>query len=160
MPSNQLCMWSCCPNTGIWISVWWLKVVSELREPRKIFPRATAIGITTVVLVYMALNILYVSLSLTSLQDLISMNGWQAAIIPKDLLFQKGGIDVGTEFFARTLGNVIIDKGQRKTVFAVLKAISAFGNLIVITFTTARGISNLFYVQYNSWQTLSKARNC
>lgn len=67
----------------------------------------------------------------------------QAAIVPKDLLFQKGGVDVGTEFFARTLGNIVIDKGQRKTIFGVLKAISAFGNLIVITFTTARGISTL-----------------
>jgi hypothetical protein len=57
-----------------------------------------------------------------------------AAVIPKDLLFTKGGIDVGGEFFHRTLGNTT----KVTTIWSVIKAYSAFGNIIVVTFTAAR----------------------
>jgi len=62
-----------------------------------------------------------------------------AAIIPKKQLFTPGGIDVGGTFFQLTLGHVMTNPAHVKTFFCVLKAICAMGNIIVVTFTTARG---------------------
>ncbi|KAF8865684.1 amino acid transporter, partial [Acephala macrosclerotiorum] len=95
-------------------------VVAEVREPRKVFPRAAFAGVITVIVIYMAVNILY------------------AAIIPKAQLFKDGGIDVMGVFMQLTLGNVMTNKNHLATFASCIKAISAFGNLIVVTFTTAR----------------------
>lgn len=68
-----------------------------------------------------------------------------AAIIPKADLFKAalpGGMDVGGNFFARTLGKVM--KSTHVTTFyCLLKAFSAFGNIVVVTFTAARGNNDL-----------------
>ncbi len=42
-------------------------------------------------------------------------------------------------FMQLTLGHVVTNQNQLKTIWATLKAISAGGNLIVTTFTVARG---------------------
>jgi hypothetical protein len=63
----------------------------------------------------------------------------QAAIIPKKELFTPGGIDVGFRFFQLTLGRAGVTNSQLRTLWPTLKAISALGNLIVVTFTAARG---------------------
>jgi hypothetical protein len=63
----------------------------------------------------------------------------QAALIPKLELFTPGGIDVGMRFMQLTLGRVVTSNSQLQTIWATLKAISAGGNLIVVTFTVARG---------------------
>jgi hypothetical protein len=65
----------------------------------------------------------------------------QAAIIPKQELFTPGGIDVGARFFQLTLGHAGLSNSQLQTLWSTLKAISALGNLIVVTFTAARGNS-------------------
>jgi hypothetical protein len=69
-----------------------------------------------------------------------------AAIIPKKQLFTPGGIDVGGTFFNLTLGHVITDPAHVNKFFCVLKAICAMGNIIVVTFTTARGKFQTQYV--------------
>lgn len=43
------------------------------------------------------------------------------------------------EFMNLTLGHVMTNTTHLTTFASCIKAISAFGNLIVITFTTARG---------------------
>ncbi|KUJ09194.1 uncharacterized protein LY89DRAFT_598930 [Mollisia scopiformis] len=97
------------------------QVISELREPRKTFPRASFIGVLTIVIIYTTLNILF------------------AAIIPKSELFKlPGGIDVGQRFFDLTLGHVVKNENHLITFYAIIKVISTGGNLIVVTFTTAR----------------------
>jgi hypothetical protein len=63
----------------------------------------------------------------------------QAAIIPKKELFTAGGIDVGARFFQLTIGHAITNPLHLQTFFSVIKAISAMGNIIVVTFTVARG---------------------
>ncbi len=42
-------------------------------------------------------------------------------------------------FMQLTLGHVVLSNRKLQTIWATLKAISAGGNLIVITFTVARG---------------------
>jgi uncharacterized membrane protein len=54
-------------------------------------------------------------------------------------LFTPGGIDVGARFFQLTLGHAITNPKHLQTFFSVIKAISAMGNIIVVTFTAARG---------------------
>jgi len=73
----------------------------------------------------------------------------QAAIIPKADLFKPGGIDVGMRFFELTIGRVM---GNYQTFFSILKAISAFGNLVVVTFTAARG---MFRCPFILWERKS-----
>lgn len=63
----------------------------------------------------------------------------QAAIIPKKELFTAGGIDVGARFFQLTIGHAITNPHHLQTFFSMIKAISTMGNIIVITFTAARG---------------------
>jgi hypothetical protein len=63
----------------------------------------------------------------------------QAAIIPKEELFTPGGIDVGLRFTHLTLGHTGLNDSQLKTFWTTLKAITVLGNLIVTTFTAARG---------------------
>jgi hypothetical protein len=46
--------------------------------------------------------------------------------------------DVGKRFFQLTLGNVV-GNNRNLALSSSIKAFSAFGNLIVVTFTTARG---------------------
>ena len=65
----------------------------------------------------------------------------QAAIIPKAELFTQG-TDVLARYFQLTLGRVVTSHNQLQTIYSVLKAISAIGNIIVVTFTTARGNEN------------------
>lgn len=62
----------------------------------------------------------------------------QAAVIPKHDLFTRG-LDIGMRFFQLTLGRAGLSDRQLQTLWATLKAISALGNLIVTTFTAARG---------------------
>ncbi|KUJ21641.1 uncharacterized protein LY89DRAFT_608035 [Mollisia scopiformis] len=94
-------------------------VISELHEPRKTFPRASWWGVLTVAVLYTSVQMIF------------------AAIIPKADLFVPGGIDVGSKFFLLTLGTKM-KASHVKTFFSILKAISAFGNIIVVTFTCAR----------------------
>jgi len=62
----------------------------------------------------------------------------QAAIIPKEELFTYG-LDVGARFFQLTLGRAGVSNRQLQKIWPAFKAISALGNLIVTTFTAARG---------------------
>ena len=95
-------------------------MAAEVRNPRKVFPRASFAGVITVIVIYMGVNILY------------------AAIIPKDQLFKDGGIDVLAVFMKLTIGHVTTNQAHLITFYSIIKAISAFGGLIVVTFTTAR----------------------
>jgi hypothetical protein len=63
----------------------------------------------------------------------------QAAVVPKDVLFNSAEKDVGQIFMGLTLGKTGLSANSQETLWAVFKAISALGNLIVVTFTAARG---------------------
>lgn len=60
----------------------------------------------------------------------------------KDLL--NPSTDVGKKFFQLTIGHVLTNNRHLVTFYSTIKAFSAFGNLIVVTFTTARGKSISF----------------
>ncbi len=62
----------------------------------------------------------------------------QAAIIPKKELFTYG-LDLGMRFFQLTLGRAGVSDHQLQIIWPSFKAVSALGNLIVTTFTAARG---------------------
>jgi hypothetical protein len=63
----------------------------------------------------------------------------QAAVVPKQELFTPG-TDVGLRFFELTLGQVVTDQTQLTSIWSGLKATSAMGNIIVVTFVAARGM--------------------
>lgn len=65
----------------------------------------------------------------------------QAAIIPKEELFTAGGIDVGARLMQLTLGHAGLNNSQLQTLWCTFKSIAVLGNLIVTTFTAARGKS-------------------
>jgi len=47
--------------------------------------------------------------------------------------------NVALSFFQRTLGSVSEDESQPGRVLAAFMAVSSFGNIVVMTFTAARG---------------------
>ena len=53
------------------------------------------------------------------------------------------GIDVGARFFQLTNGNAIKNDNHTLRFYSGLKALSAIGNIIVATFTAARGMWNV-----------------
>jgi len=57
-------------------------------------------------------------------------------------------IDVGLEFISRTLGHTGLSAYHQQTFWCILKSISALGNLVVVTFTAARGKMRDNNVQY------------
>jgi len=62
----------------------------------------------------------------------------QAAIIPKDVLFEPNQ-DITLQFFNRTIGRAAGADPQRvQAACGALRALSALGNVIVFTFTAAR----------------------
>jgi hypothetical protein len=62
-------------------------------------------------------------------------------VVPKEELFK--GIDVGLRFFQLTIGNAIANDTTTRRFFSGLKSLSAAGNIIVVTFTAARGKNSL-----------------
>ncbi len=71
-------------------------------------------------------------------QPQLTLTTSQAAIIPKDILFEPNQ-DITLQFFNRTVGRVAGADPQRvQAACGALRALSALGNVIVFTFTAAR----------------------
>jgi hypothetical protein len=51
----------------------------------------------------------------------------------------KLDVNVAQEFFQRTIGHVSSDEALPEKILAAFMAISSLGNIIVMTFTAARG---------------------
>ncbi|KAH6957978.1 amino acid permease-domain-containing protein [Ilyonectria sp. MPI-CAGE-AT-0026] len=93
-------------------------VMGEISRPRRKHPIATILGVSTVVLLYMAVNISYM------------------VVVPKaDQINYPGG--VAQRFFELTLGRVSDDKTGTR-IFNAFLAIASMGNIIVMTYTAAR----------------------
>ncbi len=74
------------------------------------------------------------------LQIEIDMWESQAALIPREALFKPGEyVDLGFEYFNYTIGHVTSGIQQTRAICGSFKALSAIGNVIVFTFTAARG---------------------
>jgi hypothetical protein len=85
---------------------------------------------------------------------------YQAVVIPNDVLLNAKGSDVANEFFQRTLGTLSPDSKVAERVTAAFMAISALGNVIVMTFTASRGSSSLLPLPShftNTCNTISEA---
>jgi hypothetical protein len=68
----------------------------------------------------------------------------QAALVPhKELFRQDIDVDIGLQFFRRTLGKITVSEAQTVSIFSSFKALSAISNIIVFTFTAARGNTKL-----------------
>ncbi|KAF7553917.1 hypothetical protein G7Z17_g3276 [Cylindrodendrum hubeiense] len=93
-------------------------VMGEISRPRRKHPIAMILGVTTVVLLYMAVNISYM------------------VVVPKDEQINAAG-GVAQRFFELTLGRVSGDKTGTR-IFNAFLAIASMGNIIVMTYTAAR----------------------
>lgn len=88
----------------------------------------------------MVINILYVGANPSfSGPHRTWLTAIQAAVVPQQELFTQG-VDIGFRFFQLTLGKVVRSQTQLQTIWSSLKATSALGNIIVVTFVAARGI--------------------
>ncbi|KAF5022560.1 hypothetical protein F66182_5393 [Fusarium sp. NRRL 66182] len=91
-------------------------VMGEISRPKRKHPIAMMLGVGSVVLLYMAVNISYM------------------VVVPKDKQITE---NVAQEFFKNTLGSLTRDEtGER--IFNAFLAISSMGNIIVMTYTAAR----------------------
>ncbi|KAL2863164.1 amino acid permease-domain-containing protein [Aspergillus lucknowensis] len=90
-------------------------VLSEVKSPRKTFPRYTPIAMAITIGLYMLVNIAYL------------------CVVSKQAVLQSD-MDLATLFFENIFGN----NERAKSAMAAVIAISAFGNLLVQTFTAAR----------------------
>ncbi|KAK7416811.1 hypothetical protein QQX98_005004 [Neonectria punicea] len=93
-------------------------VMGEISRPRRKHPIATILGVSTVVLLYMAVNISYM------------------VVVPKDEQINYDG-GVAQRFFELTLGAVSNDTTGTR-IFNAFLAIASLGNIIVMTYTAAR----------------------
>ncbi|KAK5654594.1 hypothetical protein OQA88_7224 [Cercophora sp. LCS_1] len=93
-------------------------VLAEIRHPRRNFAQVSFICVTVMASLVVTINILY------------------AAVIPKEILF-KSNHDQAFEFFRHTIGRVA-STTQTQAICGSFRALSAFGNVIVFTFTAAR----------------------
>jgi len=86
----------------------------------------------------MLVNSAYVSSSYNNANTLIK-HPLQMTVVPREEQF--AGTDIGQRFFEIAMNSVAgasPDRAHR--VFSGLKAVSALGNIIVVTFTAARGM--------------------
>ncbi|KAF7561912.1 hypothetical protein G7046_g2221 [Stylonectria norvegica] len=91
-------------------------VLGEIKRPRKTFPIASFLGVGTVSLLYMVVNICYM------------------VVVAADLMATSS---VAEQFFDKPFGAL----GNERTgtmVFNSFLAISSFGNIVVMTYTAAR----------------------
>jgi hypothetical protein len=67
-------------------------------------------------------------------------NYLQVVVVPRDSLITAQGPDVAQEFFQRTLGTLgPPDSKIAQRLTAAFMAVSALGNVVVMTFTASRG---------------------
>ncbi|KAM5350606.1 hypothetical protein ACJ41O_007111 [Fusarium nematophilum] len=93
-------------------------VMGEISRPRRKHPIAMILGVGTVILLYMAVNISYM------------------VVVPKEQQWADGS-NVAQQFFERTLGSLSTNQtGVR--IFHAFLAVSSMGNIIVMTYTAAR----------------------
>jgi hypothetical protein len=59
--------------------------------------------------------------------------------------------NVALSFFQRTLGSVSKDETQPGRILAAFMAVSSFGNIVVMTFTAARGVLHFPYKQNDQY---------
>jgi amino acid transporter len=92
-------------------------VLSEVAQPKKVFPKAAITAMMTTIVLYMLVNISYF------------------CVIPKESYTEVTGttIDMATAFFYDLFG-----PGAAPRAMAALVAFSIFGNILVLTFTAAR----------------------
>lgn len=58
-------------------------------------------------------------------------------VVPREVLLS--GNNIALAFFERTFGVVSKDDNQPERILSAFMAISSFGNIVVMTFTAARG---------------------
>ncbi|KAJ9664081.1 hypothetical protein H2201_005321 [Coniosporium apollinis] len=90
-------------------------VLSEVRTPRKIFPKSTLFALAVGATLFMLVNIAYFM------------------AVPKDVQLNSPETAMATLFFGRTFGNKTAQQA-----LAGLVAFSIFGNIVVMTFTASR----------------------
>lgn len=113
-------------------------VMGEISRPRRKHPIAMALGVGSTMLLYMAVNISYVSpmpLLCSSLRDLVS-NSAQMVVVPKEAQINGEG-GVAQQFFEMSLGRLTANN-TGKRIFNAFLAISSMGNIIVMTYTASR----------------------
>jgi hypothetical protein len=111
-------------------------VLAEIDKPHKKFKWAAGLSVLFISLMFIAINIVYVSI-ICLIRRTSNSYCLQAAVIPKSELFS--GIDVGARFFQLTIGKAINNPSLSIRFFNGLKAVSGIGNIILVTFTAARG---------------------
>jgi amino acid transporter len=90
-------------------------VLSEVRTPRKIFPKYTLIAMLLGVVLFLLVNIAYF------------------LVVPKAMQLKNPEVAMATLFFGQMFGNE-----NAKQALSGLVALSIFGNIVVMTFTASR----------------------
>lgn len=90
-------------------------MLSEVRTPRKIFPKSTLFALAVGATLFMLVNVAYFM------------------AVPKDVQLNSPETAMATLFFGRTFGNKMVQQA-----LAGLVAFSIFGNIVVMTFTASR----------------------
>jgi hypothetical protein len=128
-------------------------------------PVGTSIGVGIVCILYLLVNVAYVS-TRHDLREAISMYtdySLKMVVVPKEQQLNPSN-NVALLFFQLTFGSISNDNDQPKRILSAFMAISSFGNIVVMTFTAARGAYHLIctptslIILLNS--TFSETGNC
>lgn len=111
------------------------QVLSEVYRPKKTFAKSTIAGQGLACILFMLVNAAYVRRLATKAQQ-APLIVRQLCAVSFDRRLNDGELDMATIFFREVFGNEIAPR-----VMSGIIALSIFGNVVVMTFTAARGKS-------------------
>jgi amino acid transporter len=101
-------------------------------------PIGTSIGVAIVCLLYLLVNVAYVSMLYPSMTMKSLSLLLQMIVVPKSAQLDPS-TNVALAFIRMTFGSLSGDDNQSQRILSAFMAISSFGNIVVMTFTAARG---------------------
>lgn len=114
------------------------QVLGEIGRPRKTMPIGTSIGVGIVCTLYLLVNVAYVSTIKGPNTVLYFLTPAQMVVVPKALQLDPKN-NVALLFLQLTFGTLSKNDDQPQRILSAFMAISSFGNIVVMTFTAARG---------------------
>ncbi len=115
------------------------KVLGEIGRPRKAMPFGTSVGVAIVCVLYLLVNVAYVSRShALPVAVFPTLTSVKMVVVPKELQLDPSN-NVALLFFKSTFGTLSKNDDLPERILSAFMAISSFGNIVVMTFTAARG---------------------
>ena len=102
-------------------------------------PFGTSVGVAIVCVLYLLVNVAYVSGSHAhSIAIFPMLTSVKMVVVPKELQLNPSN-NVALLFFKSTFGTLSKNDDLPERILSAFMAISSFGNIVVMTFTAARG---------------------